>query len=114
MAYNEDLANRVRVYLLETNQPIEEKKMFGGLCFMVHAKMCIGVERDKLMLWLDPKEYDQYLDKEGALPMDFTGRPLKGFIYVEAWAVEKRKALELWLDKALQYNKMIKPAKRKK
>ncbi|HTL08719.1 MAG TPA: TfoX/Sxy family protein, partial [Chitinophagaceae bacterium] len=65
MAYDQQLANRVRECIAATTDKIEEKKMFGGLCFMVNGKMCVGVESKRLMLRLDPTLTDSLLEKEG-------------------------------------------------
>ena len=81
MAYNEKLADRTREIISQTHKNIEEKKMFGGLCFMVNDKMCIGVEKERLMVRLNPGLYDEVIEKEGCTPMDFTGKIMKGFVF---------------------------------
>ena len=83
MAYNEKLASRTREILAANNKKIEEKKMFGGLCFMVNEKMCIGIEQERLMVRLDPAKYEEVLEQEGCKPMDFTGKVMKGFVFVD-------------------------------
>lgn len=82
MAYNEKLANRTRKIIAVTHKNIEEKKMFGGLCFMVNDKMCVGVEKERLMTRLNPELFDEVIEKEGFTPMDFTGKIMKGFVFV--------------------------------
>ena len=77
MAYNEKLADRTRALIAITHKNVTEKKMFGGLCFMVNDKMCIGVEKDRLMVRLDPEKYEEVIEKDGCLPMDFTGKVMK-------------------------------------
>jgi TfoX/Sxy family transcriptional regulator of competence genes len=74
MAYNEKLANRTREIIAVNHKKIEEKKMFGGLCFMVNDKMCVGVEKNRLMVRLDPELFDEVIGKEGCMPMDFTAK----------------------------------------
>ena len=74
MAYNEKLAGRIRALIALTHKNVEEKKMFGGLCFMVNDKMCVGVEQERLMVRIDPAKYDEAMEKEGCTPMDFTGK----------------------------------------
>jgi len=101
MAYNEKLAGRVRELISATHKNIEEKKMFGGLCFMVNDKMCIGVETERLMVRLDPNKYDEVMEKEGCKPMDFTGKVMKGYVFVDADAVTTKKKLEYWILLAL-------------
>src|SRR6476646_3711937 len=113
MAYDEKLADRARELIALTHKNIEEKKMFGGLCFMVNDKMCIGVEKDRLMVRLDPARYDEVMKKEGCKPMDFTGRVMKGYVFVDADVVETKKKLDFWVQVALDYNKIAKASKKK-
>ena len=114
MAYDEKLAGRVRERIVETHKNIEEKKMFGGLCFMVNDKMCLGVEKERLMLRIDPEKYDELLEKEGCTPMDFSGKPMKGFVFIDVDALKTKKQLNYWIDLALDYNKLAKSSKKKK
>ncbi len=114
MAYNEKLADRVREIVTATEKKIEEKKMFGGLCFMVNDKMCVGVRNDSLMMRIGPDNYEEALEKEGCRPMEFTGRAMKGFVYVDETALNTKKKLETWMKLALDYNKIAKPSKKKK
>ena len=114
MAYNEKLADRVRERIAETHKNIEEKKMFGGLCFMVNDKMCVGVEMERLMLRVDPENYEALLEKEGCTPMDFTGKPMKGYIFVDVSVLKTKKQIDYWIGLALEYNKKAKPSKKKK
>ena len=113
MAYNEKLADRVREILAVSHKKIQEKSMFGGLCFMVNNKMCVGVEQERLMVRLDPAKYDEAMEKEGAGPMDFTGRVMKGFVFVDIGALNTKKKLEYWLSLASEYNKIAKASKKK-
>jgi TfoX/Sxy family transcriptional regulator of competence genes len=114
MLYNEKLADRVREFIFLTHKNIEEKKMFGGLCFMVNDKMCVGVEQDRMMVRIDPAKYDEAMEKEGCKPMDFTGKVMKGFVFVDADVLNTKKKLEYWIDLALEYNKIAKVSKKKK
>jgi TfoX/Sxy family transcriptional regulator of competence genes len=114
MAYNEKLADRAREIIVLTHKNVEEKKMFGGLCFMVNDKMCIGVEKERLMVRLDPEKFDEVLQKEGCTPMDFTGKIMKGFVFVSENILTTKKKLEYWVNLALEYNKIAKPSKKKK
>lgn len=114
MAYNEKLANQVRELIAFTHKNVEEKKMFSGLCFMVNDKMCIGVEKERLMVRLDPAVYDEVMEKEGCTAMDFTGKVMKGYVFVSADAVSTKKKLEYWVKLALEYNKIAKASKKKK
>jgi TfoX/Sxy family transcriptional regulator of competence genes len=114
MAYDEKLANRVRERIAETQKNIEEKKMFGGLCFMVNDKMCVGVEKERLMLRIDPEKYEEAMEREGCTPMDFTGKVMKGYVFVDKDVLRTKKQLDYWIDLALEYNKIAKPSKKKK
>ncbi|SMO65348.1 TfoX/Sxy family protein [Solitalea koreensis] len=114
MAYNENLANRTREIIAMTHDNVEEKKMFGGLCFMVNDKMCVGVQLDSLMVRLDPEKFDEALGQEGCTPMEFTGKLMKGFVFVDIDALNTMQNLEYWVGLALEYNKIAKAAKKKK
>lgn len=114
MAYNEKLADRVREMISFTHKITEEKKMFGGLCFMVNHKMCVGVEKERLMVRLDPERTDEVMGKEGCKPMDFTGKIMKGYVFVDAGVLNTKKKLEYWMKLALEYNKLAKASKKKK
>jgi|SRR5436190_18874373 len=114
MAYNEKLADRTREIISLTQKNVEEKKMFGGLCFMVNDKMCVGVEQERLMVRLDPAKFDEVMEKEGCKPMDFTGKVMKGFVFVDIEALNTKKKLQYWVKLALDYNKIAKPGKKKK
>jgi TfoX/Sxy family transcriptional regulator of competence genes len=104
MAYNEKLADRVREFISLTHNITEEKKMFGGLCFMVNDKMCVGVEKERLMVRLNPEVTEEVMEKEGCSPMDFTGRVMKGYVFVDITALNTKKKLAYWLKQALDYN----------
>lgn len=113
MAYNEHLADRIRKVFREKRVLYEEKKMMGGLCFMVAGKMCVGVEKNMLMARIDPDIYSQALRKKGCREMDFTGRPLKGFVFIEPAGIDMDSDLEYWLQLSLDYNPRAKASKRK-
>ena len=114
MAFNEKLACRVRELIALKESNIEEKKMFGGLCFMVNDKMCVGVESERLMIRLNPEVYDEVMEKEGCEPMNFTGKIMKGYVFVNIEALATKKQLQYWIDLALEFNKIAKPSKKKK
>ena len=113
MPYNEKLADRVREIIALTNKKVEEKRMFGGLCFMVDDKMCVGVESERMMVRLDPAVFDEAIEKEGCGPMDFTGKVMKGFVFVDADVLKTKKQLDYWMELALEYNKISKASRRK-
>ena len=114
MSFNEKLADRTREIISLTHRNVEEKRMFGGLCFMVNDKMCVGVEKERLMVRLDPEKYDEVIEKEGCKPMDFTGKIMKGYVFVDIDALNTKKKLEYWVKLALDFNKIAKSSKKKK
>lgn len=113
MAYNESLADRIKQILESRRIKYTEKKMFGGLCFLVDDKMLMGVEKERLMVRIDQEDEPKALKKKGAKPMDFTGRIMKGFLFVDDSAVDKDKDLEYWVDLCLKYNPKAKASKAK-
>lgn len=114
MAFDEKLADRTREIIALTHKNVIEKPMFGGLCFMVNDKMCVGVEKERLMVRLDPGKYDEVMEKEGCKPMDFTGKVMKGYVFVDIATLNTKKKLEYWIKLALEYNKIAKASKKKK
>lgn len=114
MAYNEKLADRVREIISVTQKNVEEKKMMGGLCFMVNDKMCVGIEKERMMVRFNPELYEEVIQKDGCTPMDFTGKIMKGFVFVGDTALTTKKKLEYWVNLALEYNKIAKPSKKRK
>lgn len=113
MAYDEKLADRVREFIFLTHKISEEKKMFGGLCFMVNDKMCVGVEKERLMVRLDPDLTETVMEKEGCRPMNFTGKIMKGYVFVDIDALNTQKKLAYWVTLALDYNKIARASKKK-
>lgn len=119
MAYNEYLADRIRRMFLEERKSVEEKKMMGGLCFMLNDKMCCGIHFDKkkqtdlLMARIGEDAMEEALAKEGCLPMDFTGRPMKGYVFVDPDGYDLDKQLEYWIRKCIVFNPLAKSSKRK-
>ena len=113
MAYNEQLANRVRQLIAKTHDDVEEKRMFGGLCFMVDGKMCVGVEQERLMLRIGVENFEEAITKEGCQPMDFTGKVMKGYVFVDIDALNTKAKLEYWMGLALDFNKIAKASKKK-
>lgn len=113
MAYDEQLAARVRERLAEL-APIEEKPMMGGLTFMYKDKMCLGILKDELMCRIDPEVEEEALSRPGCRPMDFTGRPMKGYVLVDQDALRKREDFEYFVGLALEFNKRAKSSKKRK
>jgi TfoX/Sxy family transcriptional regulator of competence genes len=114
MPYNEQLAQRIEETFRTCGISFVAKKMMGGLCYMVDHKMCVGVDKDRLMARLDPEIYEASLRKKGCLPMDITGRPLKGFVFISQKAIKSQKELGYWIGKALEYNPKAKSSKKRK
>ena len=102
MAYDEGLAERIRE-VMSSQVDVIEKRMFGGLAFMVHGYMCCGVSGDELMLRVGPDQHDQALSLPHARVMDFTGRPMKGFIYVSHEGLASDEQLAEWVNRGLDY-----------
>ena len=113
MAYDEQLAERVRRSFKKGRVRFEEKRMMGGLCFMVDGKMCVGVEKSRLMARIDPAAFESAMGKKGCVPMDFTGRPMRGFVFVNPEGLTTDARLETWLKLALEFNPKAKSSKAK-
>lgn len=102
MAYNEKLARRVRT-ALQSRRGVTEKKMFGGLAFLAGGRMFCGIVKDDLMVRVGPERYAEALRKPHVRPMDFTGRPMKGYVFVGPAAFKSAKALAEWLARAAEF-----------
>jgi TfoX/Sxy family transcriptional regulator of competence genes len=111
MAYNENLADRVRESLADIPN-VEEKKMFRGVTFMVNDKMCVSVSGDELMLRLDPETTDQLVEENGTRPMIHGGKNMKGFIYISEERFRNKKDFDYWIKLALDYNPKAKSSKK--
>jgi len=108
MAYDEGLSQRIRE-LLEGEPCVEEKKMFGGLAFMINGNMSVGVVKSELMVRVGPDAYESSLAEPHARPMDFTGKPLRGFVYVSARGFESDAGLEKWINQGVNYALSLPP-----
>ena len=102
MAYSDELATRVRA-ALGGQTSVVEKKMFGGLTFMVDGHMCCGVVQEMLMVRVGPDGYDEALMEPHARPMDFTGKALTGMLYVEPQGLQPDEALGRWVKRGLAF-----------
>jgi hypothetical protein len=120
MAYNEFLVDRVRWAFQSKHVPCLEKKMMAGLIFMVDDKMCVGVDiykisgEDRLMAHIGEVAYKQALTEEGSREIDFTGTPMKGFVYISPDGFDTEEDLAFWIQKSLDYNKEAKSSKKRK
>ncbi len=113
MAYDEGLAERVRNVLVDTPN-IDEKKMFGGLAFMLNDYMFVGITEERLMARVGPEQYDQALEKPFVVPMDFTGRPMKGYVYVQPGGLEEDEDLAYWVDLCAGFVRSLPPKQPKR
>tara|TARA_R110000868_G_C10892706_1_gene763746 strand:+ start:592 stop:945 length:354 start_codon:yes stop_codon:yes gene_type:complete len=114
MAYSTILADKVREYLSKIKGlKIEEKKMFGGLAFMVNGKMCINVGEDMLMCRFDPALIDEIAEKNGFLPMIMNGKEYKGYCYVEPVGYKNKNEFEYWVNLCLDFNDRAKSSKKR-
>jgi TfoX/Sxy family transcriptional regulator of competence genes len=112
MSYDEGIAERIRA-VLAGQDGVTERKMFGGLVFMVRGNMCCGVRGTDLMLRVGPENYAAALEQADARKMDFTGKALTGFVYVDQTVADAPERLRQWLDRAFAYAAAL-PAKRGK
>lgn len=112
MAYDEQLADRIRERLSDLNN-IKEKPMMGGLTFMYNDKMCVGIIKDELMCRIDPAEQEVALNKQGCRVMDFTARPMKGYILVDKSGMKTPQEFNYWIELALAFNSKAKASKKK-
>ncbi len=120
MAYDEFLADRIRQHLKGKHIHFDELKMMGGLCFKVDHKMLCGIHIDKtygdslLMARIGEDVYLKELEKPECLPMDFTGRPMRGYIFVTPEGFDTDDDLSYWIDLCLAFNPLAKASKPKR
>lgn len=112
MAYDETLAERVRKRL-STHKRLVEKKMFGGLAFMLRGNMCCGVLNNDLMVRVRHECYESLLKRKGARKMDFTGRPLRGFLFVGPKGHKSAAELRFWINEAVEFVTVQRPPRKK-
>ncbi|WP_130736488.1 TfoX/Sxy family protein [Flavobacterium sp. J27] len=119
MAFNENTIQRIRYFFQEKNVNFYEKKMFSGICFMVEDKMCCcnhidkKYEEDFLLCRIGEEAYSKALESEYVIPMEFTGKAMKGYVYVTENGFLKTKDLHYWLQLCLDFNPMAKSSKKK-
>lgn len=109
MAYDEGVAERLRD-VFAGQSDIIEKKMFGGIAFMHAGNMCCGIVNDVLMARVGPENYEHALSRQHAREMDFTGRSMKGFVYVDPAGFAEDRQLQQWVDLCMQFTSSL-PAK---
>jgi TfoX/Sxy family transcriptional regulator of competence genes len=110
---DENLLNRVREALVDIS-PIEEKRMFGGVCFMVDDKLCICVNSHEMLCRINPDDFDAALEMDGIRPMEQRARTAKGYVFVHEDVLANKKDFDTWVQKALAYNKIAKASKKRK
>jgi TfoX/Sxy family transcriptional regulator of competence genes len=113
MAYDQKLADRIRERLSNLS-PIQEKEMMGGLAFMYKNKMCVGIFKDEMMCRIDPDQHETAVEKTGCRTMDFTGKPMKGWVLVDETGIRSEKDFEYWISICLEYNSKARASKKKK
>lgn len=114
MAYSYELASRVRNYLSEVpGILITEKKMFGGLGFMVNEKMCINIMGERLMCRFDPQLEEEIAGKTGYLPMNMKKKPMRGYCLVEEVGYFEESDLSFWIELCLAFNDRAKSSTKK-
>ena len=111
MAYNEQLAERIRA-VVGDDPGLSERKMFGGIAFMLNGNMFCGITRDDLMVRVGPDRFEEALASSGARPMDFTGRPMKGMVFVGSEGYGTDDQLRGWVAQTLEFARSL-PAKKK-
>jgi TfoX/Sxy family transcriptional regulator of competence genes len=102
VAYNESLADRIRT-ALGARPGVEEKKMFGGVSFMVDGQMCLGVLKDDLVVKVGAEGFDDALAQPDSRPFDFTGRPMGGMVYVAGAGLSSDEVLRGWVERGLEF-----------
>jgi hypothetical protein len=108
VAFDEQLAERVRK-LLSGERSLEEKRMFGGLAFMINGHMCCGIVNRDLVLRVGRDEYKELLSRPHARQMDFTGRSMGGFLYVSPAGVRSARELRAWIGQSLRFIAFLPP-----
>lgn len=111
MAYDEELATRVRRALDDT-RGVVEKRMFGGVAFLVNGNMGVGIHRDELVVRIDPEGTEAALGEPGVRPFDITGRPMRGWLLVGGAGIEKPPALRKWVARGVKFASTL-PKKRR-
>ena len=120
MAYDEFLADRIRNAFTDRKVTFYEKKMFSGLCFMVDDKMCCGIHFDKkkktdlLMARIGEQAASEAMKREGCHPMDFTGRPMKGYVFVTPDGFDTDNDLLYWIDLCVDFNPLAKASRKRR
>lgn len=108
MAHDEGLAQRIRE-LLDEQAGLSEKRMFGGVAFLVNGNMAVGVVKSELMVRVGPDAHAAALREPHARPMDFTKRPMKGFVFVAEAGLEQDSQLGAWVERGVRFAASLPP-----
>lgn len=110
MAFDQELAERIRV-LLNRRRGFAEKNMFGGIGFLLHGHICVGVWKHALIARVGPAAYKPSLAEFGVREFDITGRPMTGWVMIERDGIAKPEDLKAWIDRAVRFVKRLPPKK---
>lgn len=114
MAYDTYLEERITRVLEEKNVVFIAKKMMGGLCYMVDDKMCVGIVKEQVMARIGTDFYSEALIITHVNEMNFTGKTMKGYVYIDDEGVDTEEQLEFWVQKCLDFNPLARSSKKKK
>jgi TfoX/Sxy family transcriptional regulator of competence genes len=113
MAFDEQLSNRIREALTNAGE-VEEKLMFGGICYMLNGKMCVGVIKDEMMCRIGPEQHQAALERAGCREMRFSGKPMPGTVFVSEEGMRSGADFEYWISLCRNYNPHAKASKKKR
>lgn len=114
MAYDIQLADRVRYYLADNSSlKVTEKTMFRGLAFLVDGKMCVNISGENLMCRIDPGQWEELSDRRGFMSMRMRGKELKGYCYVTPEGFRTQRDFEFWMERCLEFNPRAKASAKK-
>lgn len=114
MAYDTHLEQRINRIFNDKRLNYRSMKMMGGLCYMLDKKMCVGIVKEQLMARVGPENYEVCLTKKGCREMNFTGRAMNGYVFVNQEALDMDSELEFYVDLAISYNPLAKASKKRK
>ena len=107
MAFDEQLAERIKKYINPIENNFVVKKMFGGLCFLFKGKMAVGIVKDQLMARVISEKYESSLQEEHVAEMDFTGKSMKNFVYVSQDGLKTEEQLSKWIELGIEHAKSV-------
>jgi TfoX/Sxy family transcriptional regulator of competence genes len=113
MSYNEKLAEKIRASL-EGTKNLTEKKMFGGIVFMINDKICVGVDKNDMIIRCEPEMTNELLSKPNVIPFDLTARPMKGWLLISEDGISTKKNFDYWVQIAVVTNEKVATKKKNK